>query len=163
MSLQRLTESKYFKVAAITSGVLLVALVSFASGLHVGFHKALFSAKFGENYERNFLSAPHDRPVPSLGMRSMTDPVGEKGMRNPHGLSGEILSLSGDSIVIKNRDNQESTIRVSEATVINRGKETLMFSDLATGNKIVVIGKPQDTGIIDAHLIRVFQKDKSNN
>lgn len=160
MSLQRLTESKYFKVAAITSGVLLVALVSFAGGMHVGFRKALFSSSFGANYERNFLGLPDDRPVPPIG--SMMDPVGEKGMRNPHGISGEILSIAGETLVIKDRNNQESTIRVSDATIINRGKETLSLSNLAVGNKIVVIGKPQDAGVIDAHLIRVFQKDKSN-
>ncbi len=160
MSLQRLTESKYFKVAAISCGVLFVALVGFAAGLQVGFHKALFSSSFGANYERNFLGLPDDRPVPTMG--SMMDPAGEKGMRNPHGLSGEILSISGDSLIIKDRNNQESTVHVSDATIINRGKETLTLSNLMTGNKIVVIGKPQDNGVIDAHLIRVFQKDKSN-
>jgi hypothetical protein len=160
MSLQHLTESKYFKVAAITSGVLLVALVSFAGGMHVGFRKALFSSSFGANYEQNFLGFPDDRPPRPTS--SMMDPVGEKGMRNPHGLSGEILSISGDTLVIKDRNNQESTVHVSDATIINRGKETLTLGDLMNGNKIVVIGKPQDTGVIDAHLIRVFQKDKSN-
>lgn len=162
MSINQITESKHFKGAAITCGVLLVALVSFAAGINVGSHKALFSARFGENYERNFLTGPAGegaRPLPPFG--EAMDPTSQKGMRNPHGVGGEILSISGDTIVIKNRDDQENTIRISVATIVNRGKETLAASDLVVGDKIVVVGKPQDDGMIDAHLIRVFQKDKS--
>lgn len=161
MSVKQITESKYFKVAAITCGVLLVALTSFAAGLSVGSHRALFSARFGENYERNFLGGPDTpdiQPLPTPG--SMMDPREQKGMRNPHGVGGEILSISGDTIVIKDKNDQESSIRVSDATIINRGKETITVGDLVMGDKIVVVGKPQDDGVIDAHLIRIFQKDK---
>lgn len=159
MSVKQIIESKYFKVAAIACGVLLVALAGFAAGLSVGSHRALFSARFGENYERNFLGGPEaGRPGSSLG--GMMDPKGEKGMRNPHGVGGDIISISGDTIVIKDKNDQESSIHVSDATIINRDKETITLSDLVVGDKIVVIGKPQDTGVIDAHLIRIFQKDK---
>lgn len=161
MSINQITESKYFKGAAITCGVLLVALVSFAAGINVGSHKALFSARFGENYERNFLAGPIGegaRPLPPFG--EAMDATNQKGMRNPHGVGGEILSVAENTLVIKNRDNQENTIRVSEATIVNRGKETLTAGDLVVGDKIVVVGKPQDDGVIDAHLIRIFQKDK---
>lgn len=160
MSVKQITESKYFKVAAITCGVLLVALISFAAGISIGSHRALFSANFGENYERNFLGSPEDiRPAPPLG--GMMDPKGQKGMRNPHGVGGETLSISGDTIVIKDKNDQESSIRVSDATIINRGKETIALGDLVVGDKIVVVGKPQDDGVIAATLIRIFQKDKS--
>lgn len=160
MSVKQITESKYFKVAAITCGVLLVALISFAAGISIGSHRALFSANFGENYERNFLGGPEGiRPsVPPLG--GMVDSKGQKGMRNPHGVGGEILSISGDTIVIKDKNNQESSIRVSDATIINRGEETITLGDLVVGDKIVVVGKPQDDGVVAAHLIRIFQKDK---
>lgn len=161
MSVKQITESKYFKVAAITCGVLLVALTGFAAGISVGSDRALFSTHFGENYERNFLGGPEGTlPTPPLG--DMVDPKGQKGMRNPHGVGGEILSISGDTIVIKDKNNQESSIRVSDATIINRGEETITLGDLAVGNKIVVVGKPQDDGVISAHLIRIFQKDKQS-
>jgi hypothetical protein len=161
MSVKQITESKYFKVAAITCGILLVALISFSAGLRVGSHRALFSANFGENYERNFLGGPTEaRPLPPLG--DMMDPKGQKGMRNPHGVGGEILSISGDTLVIKDKNDQESSIRVSDATIINRGEATIALSDLVVGDKIVVIGKPQDDGVVAAHLIRIFLKDKQS-
>lgn len=156
MSATQIIESKYFKAAAIVSGILLVILISFAAGVKVGFHKALFSARFGENYERNFLGAPDVRG--DRDGRMMNRAV-DKGMRNAHGTAGEILSVSGDTVVIKDRNNQENTVSISDATIINRGKETLVLGDLVVGQTIVVIGKPQDTGVIAAHLVRVFPAD----
>lgn len=162
MSARQIIESKYFKVAAATCGVLLVALVSFAAGVGVGFRKALFSARFGENYERNFLGGSREgdgrTPAPFGMMGRMRNWVDgdERGARNPHGVSGEVVSVSGDTIVIKNRDNQESTVRVSNTTAINRGKETIALGDIVSGDRVVVIGRPADDGTIAARLIRVF-------
>ena len=47
-------KSKKFKIAALVVGAFILALVSFAGGMAIGFRKAKFSYKFGENYERNF-------------------------------------------------------------------------------------------------------------
>lgn len=163
MSLKQIAESKYFKVAAVVCGVLLVSLVSFAGGVKVGSHQALFSARFGENYERNFLGGP-DRSDErgNFGMpkmNKMMDRAVDKGMRNAHGVAGEILSISDAVLVIKDRDNQENTVRINESTIINRGKETVELSTLTVGEKVVVVGKPQDDGVVAAHLIRVFDQN----
>lgn len=137
------------------ASVLLVALVSFGMGLKVGFQKAMFSSRWGENFERNFMM----RGPEGKGDRFMFPPLNRldgKAMRNGHGAAGEILSLSGNTILIKNPENQENTIRINESTLINRGRETIAIEDLKSGDRIVVIGKPQDDGVIAAHLIRVF-------
>jgi hypothetical protein len=149
MPVSNITESKYFKAAAIVTGVLLVALFSFAVGVRVGLHQAFFSERFGANYERNFLGGPEWRGDP------MTDPL-NRGMRNPHGAGGEIISIAGDTLVIKDRNNQENPIQIGERTSINRGRETLAPGGLAVGDRIIVIGKPGDDGVIVAELIRVF-------
>ena len=160
MSAKQVVESKYFKVVAITGGIFLVALFSFALGVKVGFHKAAFSVRFGENYERNFLGGDmRDGRPPLPGFARMMGPgPDDRGMRNPHGVAGEILSIASDTIVIKNRDNQESSLRIDDKTIINRAKQTLTVSDLATGDEIVVVGKPGDDGVILARLIRVFAR-----
>lgn len=158
MSVKQIIESKYFKIAAIVSGILLVALVSFATGVKVGLHKALFSARFGENYERNFLGGSDGRD--GRGSERMNKMV-DKGMRNAHGVAGEILSIGESTFILKDRNNQENTIRLNESTIINRGKETVDLGSLVVGDRVVVVGKPQDDGVIAAHLIRIFPSDFS--
>lgn len=158
MSAKQVIESKYFKVVAITGGIFLVALFSFAMGVKVGFHKASFSVRFGENYERNFLGGPEGfdgKKMPRMGKMMGLD---DRGMRNPHGVAGEILSIAGDTLVIKNRNNQESSLRVDDKTIINRARQTLSLGDLVTGDSIVVVGTPGDDGIVLARLIRVFAR-----
>ncbi len=155
MTVKKIAESKYFVAAAFVSGVLLIALVSFGAGVKVGMGKAFFSTHFGQNYERNFLGADRDggrdgRPGGMMG--KMMD----RGVRSGHGVAGEILSVSGDTLIIKDRDNQEVTVRLSELTIVNRGPETVASTTLATGESIVVVGKPGDDGVISAQLIRVF-------
>lgn len=156
MSVKQYIESKYFRVVAIVGGVFLVALLSFAVGVRVGLHKALFSTHFGQNYERNFMGGPGGRGgamIPPFG--KMID-ANDRGVRNPHGVGGEIISISGDTLVIKDRNNQESSVRISEATSINRGKEILALEHLGVGDRIIVVGKPGDDGVIIAGLVRVF-------
>ncbi len=156
MKISQVVESKYFKVAAVVCGVFFVALLSFALGIKVGFYKASFSTRFSENYERNFLGGFEGRGGRMMSTFGRMMDADDRGVRNPHGIGGEILSISGDTLVIKDRNNQESSVRLSDTTIINRGKETLKGSDLAVGNTIVIIGKPQDDGIVAARLIRVF-------
>lgn len=156
MSVKQFVESKYFKIAAITSGVFLIVLFSFAVGVRVGLHKALFSTRFGENYERNFIGGPGNRDGRMMsGFGRMMD-NDERGVRNPHGVGGEIISISGDTLVIKDRNSQESSIRVSTTTSINRGREVLTIDNLVVGSRVIVVGKPGDDGVITAELIRVF-------
>lgn len=160
MSIQPFLQSKYFRGAAIATGLLVLILGSFALGMRVGFHKALFSAKWGENYERNFLG-DGDRGGRGLSPLKEMKMMG-KGMRNAHGTAGEVISVAGETIILKDRNDQENTIRVNESTIINRGKDTIEVNTLAPGDRVVVIGKPQEDGVIAAHLIRVLIRPAAN-
>lgn len=154
MNGKEIIQTKYFKATVVTVGGLFVVLVSFAGGVAVGLHKAKFSYAWGENYERNFLGGSEERE--GKRARSFFGKMDMKGMRNGHGVAGEILSVSGDTLIIKNRENQETSVRVNDGTVMNQGKNALALSDLRGGEQVVVVGKPQDDGVIVAHLIRVF-------
>lgn len=167
--MQEILKSKSFKIATIVIGSVVVALVIFTAGVNVGFRKAKFSFKFGENYERNFMG-PHlspDGPMnPNSPMGMMREKVRDfegRGMRNGHGVAGTIISISDNSIVIKDKDEKENTIKASDKTIINRGRDTIKIGDLKNDEEIVVIGKPGDDGVINADLIRVFDKNISDN
>lgn len=157
MSTQEMMRSRNFKIAAMVVGVLLVAIVSFAGGLAVGFHKARFSYAWGENYERNFL----DRRDMMSDRRGMMESFGYdrfdgRDFRNAYGVSGTIISISGDTIVVKDRDEKENTVVVTDKTLIKWGRETVQFGDLKSEDRVVVVGRPGDNGTINADLIRVF-------
>ncbi len=152
MNAKEIVQSKKFKVLVALCGVSLVALLSFASGVVVGLHKARFSYRFGENYERNFAT----NFGPGMGRTGGMMSFGNNGFRNSHGIVGEILSVSGESLLIKDRNNQESTIRVSGLTVINSGQDTVDITQLKTGDQVAVVGRPGEDGVIDARLIRIF-------
>ena len=157
-------KSKKFKIAALAVGVVIISLVSFAGGVAVGFHKARFSYKFGENYERNFVGGPFQGPgMMDRGPKGMMDDFGGRGLRNGHGLSGAIISVANNQIVIKDRSGQENTITVGDKTLIKRGQDTISINDLKNDEQIVVMGQPGDNGTINADLIRVFDNGNNNS
>lgn len=163
MNIQETIKSKKFhayrqagKIAALIVGVILIALVSFAGGVVVGFTKAKFSYKWGENYERNF-TGPHMMGGPRGSLPGFM----ERGFRNAHGIAGTIISVADNNIAIKDRNGQENSVTVTDKTVIKNRQQDVKIGDLKPDQQIVVMGKPGDNGTINADLIRVF--DNSDN
>lgn len=141
---------------------LLILAVVFALGVRVGLHKAKYSFQWGENYERNFMGHPHEPMKPGMPPMEPRGPMGffdDRGgdFRNAHGLAGTIVSITDNNIVIKDRDSKENTVAVSEKTIIKSGRDDIKVTDLKSDEKIVVVGKPDDKGVIGAELIRVFE------
>lgn len=167
--MEKILKSKGFKIAAIFTGSIALALIIFMAGVNVGFHKARFSFEFGENYERNFMGPRRDKGVPMrpdgpMGMmREKVKDFGGSDFRNPHGVSGTIISISENSLLIKDKNNKESTVSVNDKTIIKSGRDDIMIGDLKTEEQIVVIGKPGDDGVINADLIRIFNKNIGDN
>jgi len=151
-------KSRSFKIAAIVIGVFILMVVSFGAGISVGLHKAKFSYKFGENYERNFIGKPFQGPMGVMKRepRDMMRDFAGRGFRNPHGIAGTIISVADNKIIIKDRDGQENTISVDDKTLIKRRQDTISINDLKNDDEIVVMGRPNDDGMISADLIRVF-------
>ncbi|OGI26267.1 MAG: hypothetical protein A3J76_04495 [Candidatus Moranbacteria bacterium RBG_13_45_13] len=165
MSTQEVLNSKGFKIAALAVGVVIISVVSFGAGVAIGFKKAKFSYKFGENYERNFVGGPFQGPMGTRedrGPRDMMRGFEGRGFRNAHGIAGTIISIADNKVVIKDRNGQENTISVSEKTLIKRGQDTININDLENDDRIVVMGKPGDDGTMSADLIRVFSANENN-
>jgi hypothetical protein len=166
-SMEKIIKSQWFIVGAIVVAFFLTALLSFAVGVKVGSRKALFSARWGENYQSNFMNS-------RSGMDGNKGPMGmmKEGMRNfegrdfrnPHGLAGTIIFAADNKLVIKDRDNKENTVVVKDKTIIKFGRDTIGFNDLKNDQQVVVMGNPGSDGNIGADLIRVFgANDNLNN
>ncbi len=149
--------SKRFRVALGALGAVIAILASFAAGVAVGFHKAKYSYEWGSNYERNFVrgfgSGREDgRSSARTGMMSGG---GMMDFRNAHGISGTVLSVSGNTVVVTDRDGKENTIAIDSRTVIKNGRDTVASTTLVTGEQVVIVGNPGSTGVVNADLVRI--------
>lgn len=159
--------SKTFKTILWGIGGLIIILGVFAAGISVGLHKARYSYQWGANYERNFMGGP---PRGMMGARGQGGPGGPMGfaggfqggdMRNAHGLAGTVTSVTGNTVVVTDRDSKENTVNVSDKTIIKAGNADIIITDLKTGEHIVVMGSPDSSGVINADLIRVFNNNNN--
>lgn len=159
-------KAKNLKIAAIVVGGVLIIFVSFAAGVGVGLRKARFSSDFGRNYERNFMGSRFDDGWGMMGrpefIGGMMREFSGRDFRNANGLSGTIISISDNDIVIKDRDGKENTVAVTDKTAIKSRRDNLKPSDLKPNDQVVVIGNPSDNGVINADLIRVFNNPVNN-
>ena len=165
--IQKITQSTIFKTIVTTLAILIAGAVIFAMGVHVGERRARYSYQWGANYERNFVGGP-DRIMnggPERFDSQLGGPAGPMGMarnfggqnfRNGHGLAGTIVSITDGNIIIKDPSGKENTVAVGDKTLIKNGQADLKITDLKNDERLVVIGKPGDNGIINADLIRVF-------
>jgi hypothetical protein len=161
MDIKNLTQSKSFRIAVIVTGVFLVALLSFSAGVNVGLRKAKFSYAFGEQYERNFGSGPFaPGKGPMMGGAGQMMPfadIDDKKFRNGHGLIGEVISVTDGSLIVEDIFGNENTISFDTKTLVKNGRDNAETSILKAGDRIAVIGKPdEETGTVAARFIRVL-------
>lgn len=152
--------SHKFKIAAVITAFILVALISFAGGLAIGFRKARFSYHMGPNNGPAFnMNRPGSNGSSGSGFFRQ---VQGRDLRNPHGISGTITAINGNNLTIKDQDGKETTVSVSDTTAIRSQQNNLKLTDLQTNEQITVIGNPGDNGTINATLIRVFNTNLNN-
>ena len=164
------TSKPYSWILWVVAEVVLLVIV-FALGMRVGLHKAKYSYEWGANYERNFMGrerGPIGFGEPGMPPKELGNPMdffGDHGgdFRNAHGLAGSIISITDNKIVIKDQDNKENTVAVNDKTMIKSGKDDIKIGDLKTDDRIVVMGKPDDSGVVNAELIRVFADPANTN
>ncbi|MBI3335020.1 MAG: hypothetical protein HY001_00785 [Candidatus Portnoybacteria bacterium] len=148
--MNKFLQSKRFKVVLVAIGALIVLLFVFKVGVFVGYKKAGYSYRWGENYHKNFAG-------PRGGFfGDFERGFGDKDFINAYGIFGSVIKIDGDTIIMKSRDGVEEIVLVSDGTVIRRGRETLKISDLKADDLIVVLGSPNDQGQIEAKFIRLF-------
>lgn len=133
MDINNFLKQKSFKIIVFAVGAVILLLLVFKAGVFVGYKKASFSYRWGENYHRNF---------------------GD--FINAHGTSGSIIKIDGSTLIVKSGDNVEKTILISEKTTITSRRETIKAGDFKVDDRVVVIGSPNEQGQIEAKFIRLF-------
>ncbi len=151
MDLNKYLQSKIFKIALIAIGTTVVLLFVFKVGEFVGYRKANFSYRWGENYHQNFAG-------PRGGFfGDFKRGFGDRDFINAHGTFGAIIKIDGSTLVIKGKDDVEKTVLISDKTTVSNRRETVKATDLKVDDQVVIIGSPNEQGQIEAKLIRLFR------
>lgn len=146
MDFNKIFQSKTFKCVLWGIGILIVALLVFKAGMFVGFKKANFSYKWGENYHRNF-GGPRGGFFKNFSEKDFVD---------GYGTFGKIIKIEGSILTIKGQKDAEKTVKINEKTTIKRFKDNIKLTDLKIDDLVVIIGDPNDAGQIEAELIRLM-------
>jgi hypothetical protein len=130
--------------------LLLILALTFWACMSVGYRKAEFSSNLSDRYFRMF-----DRTdIPSrggmMGMRGPDDLVGG------HGTVGKVLSVSLPQVIVSDQDGTERSVRITNETVVRSARSTIASTTIKANDFIVVIGTPDDTGTIEAKLVRIM-------
>jgi hypothetical protein len=141
------TQSKKFRGIVIGFGIATFTLLVFRAGIVVGYRKAHFSARLGDNYSRAFGNRPTDFP---FGMMASDLPGG-------HGTVGKIVGITLPTFVVASPDNVEKIVLIKADTIIRRWRDTIASSSLIINDSVVVLGTPNDQGEIEARLIRTIK------
>ena len=159
MNKEYLKEKKWY---IVLGGVAVLTILSgvFSMGVEVGFHKAEFSRRFGENYYRNFGGNENGRVM----MRGFGDkgPILDRNLPSAHGTAGEVLDINAQGVTVMDRDGVEKSVVVNEKTLIKSLRDTIKLSDLKTGDFVTVMGRPNNQGQIEASLVRVMPAPQDN-
>lgn len=131
-----------------TLGIVIAFLLVFAIGAAVGYRRALFVSRFGENYYHNF-----------YGMGNM-GPMGPMSI-SMHGVAGEVIDVESSSLSVQDPSGNERSVVVLPTTIIREGDGAIMLDAVEIGNGVTVIGGPNDEGQVEASFIRVFPSSSS--
>lgn len=128
-------------------GVVIIALLVFQAGVFVGYRKAAFSYRFGDNYYRTFGPEQMRNRIPGMPPSDFLE---------SNGASGMILKVTLPTFVLEGRDGVERVVRITDDTIIRQMRESLIPADLKEKEYVVVIGAPNDRSEIEARFIRLL-------
>jgi len=144
MDINTFFQSKLFKGLLVGIGIFILVLATLKIGIVVGVNRADFARGWSDNYHRNF-----------GGPRSgFFQPFDDRELIDGHGVFGKIIKTDGPVLIIKGKDNIEKIVVTDNSTSVNRLRESINVSDLKVNDYIIVIGEPDDSGQINAKLIR---------
>ena len=139
-------QSKKFQIITWMIAGIIVLLLAFHAGVIVGYKKASFSYRWGENYHRNF-----------GGPRSgFSNNFFDRDFIESHGTFGQIIKIDGMTLVVKGRGDAEKIIVIKNNTVTRKQRNTISTNDLKINDYIVIIGEPNNQGQIEAAFIRIM-------
>jgi hypothetical protein len=146
MDFVKIFKSKTFKIVLSAIAGLIIVLLILALGMFIGYRKANFSYRWGENYHKNF-GGPRGGFFQDFSGRDFIE---------GHGTFGQIIKIDGQTLVTKGQDGVEKIILIKDDTAIKRSREDIKLADLKINDYIVTIGEPNDAGQIEAKLIRIM-------
>ena len=144
--IKEVLKNRKVKWAVCIFGSIFVALLIFQAGMFVGFKKAGFAFRNGEQYFKQMSGRPNDQ---FMGMN-------RGDFANSHGATGKIISIKLPIITVADKDNTEKIILISTSTDIKKFKDTIKAVDLKVNDFITVIGDPDDKAQVEAKLIRIM-------
>jgi len=143
-------KSKTFKTVLVSLGAIILILFILQIGMHIGFRKARFSFRGGENYYRAFGDRQQKNSLSfNMGMVHDDFPIA-------HGATGKIIQINLPTFVIEDLDHTEKIILTQDNTAVRQFRKDLKMTDLKIDDFVTVIGSPSDNGQIEARLIRVM-------
>ena len=161
MSSNDFFRSKAFKIIFTGIAVIIVLLLVFFLGELVGFKKADFSYKWGDNYLRNFAG---QRFGSNMGFAGMMDARGQNFMAG-HGTFGVVIKVENSSstpgIVVQDQNNSEKIILITKNTILEKFREIININDIKVNDRVVIIGSPDNSGRVEARLIRIMPSGAS--
>ncbi len=143
MDTKKFTQLKSPKLIIGVLIILAVLFGIFQAGVFVGFHKASFLFKFGDNYYKTF------------GERGEMPPFRDE-MAGGHGTIGKIVKVELPTLIVLGPDNIEKIVITTASTTVHQFRDFLPVDKLAVDQIITVIGYPNEQGQIVAKLIRVM-------
>jgi hypothetical protein len=155
MRLKEIVTSHAFQVVLYTVGGVLILLFVFQAGMFIGFEKASFSNRIGENYFRE-VSGNQAGPMDGIGMS------GDESFE-AHGAIGNIIELKLPLIVVED-DNIDKVIRIATSTVIRGPLGTENTDTLKINDFVTIFGSdPDENSVITARLIRILPPPPTPN
>jgi len=143
-------ELKYLKLIILFLIWLISILFSFGLGFKLGTKKALLSSYWFRDYQRMFLGPAKRSPFNPFHFF-------EDDLINHFGVFGKVVKndISNSQIIIKDNNNLEKIIKITQDTMIFKFREKIDQSQIKEGERLMVISSFEDNEI-KAKLIRVF-------
>lgn len=140
------------KYTLLGIGICFLVFLVFSFGVSVGYKKAAYSGKMGDNYNRIFIKGDPNRNM-----------FPQEGFAEGHGAIGKIVDINPPKILISTRDNLEKTVITTDKTAFKQFRDDIKITDLKTGQTIITFGRPsiENPGNIEALLIRVAPDDNN--
>jgi hypothetical protein len=126
-------------------------------GVFVGFHKASFLFRNGDNFYKAYGNRDNRMMGGNGGMGMLKDELS-----GGHGAVGKIIKIDLPNLVVLGPDNIEKIIITSTTTDIREFRAEKSIGDLNVDKFITVLGTPDEQGQIIAKFIRILPAPGSN-
>lgn len=145
-------QTKHFRKVLFRLGVFIIALLIFQAGMLVGFRKAEFSFRMGDNYYRAFDGDEVNGYKLPFGMSHLRGGA----FPGSHGAIGQVIKIDLPTLIIEDPKNVEKEVLVSTSTLIKKFRHIIKKEDIKADDFVTVIGSPNDKSQIEAKFIRVI-------